>query len=96
MTETNYKIKDDFKARQIYEKAIYYSRAGYTDAKVTDRSADNSNHQWREDVLEFNGLKTRLRLHFKPCEIPKQGLPKHSLEIEFFGDEEARKSLKSN
>lgn len=96
MTETDYTIKDDFKARKIYENAIYYSKAGYTNAKVTGFSADNINHKWREDVIEFNGLKTkvRLRLLFEPCEIPEQGLPKHTLEIEFFGDEEARKSAK--
>ena len=96
MIETDYEITDDFKARQIYKRTIFYSKAGYTNAKVTEFSADNISHQWRQDVIEFKDSKNkvRLRLHFEPCEIPKQGLPKHTLEIEFFGDEEARKSSK--
>ena len=96
MIKTDYVVIDDFKARKIYENAIFYSKAGYTDEKVTESSADNINNQWKEDVIEFKDLKTkvRLRLHFEPCEIPKQGLPKHTLEIEFFGDEETRKSCK--
>lgn len=89
MTRVNYVVIDDFKARQIYEKAIFYSRAGYTDVKVTESSADNIDHQWREDVLEFKGLKTevRLRLHNYPEILNKRFLPEHSLLISFFGKE---------
>lgn len=91
MIKTDYMVIDDFKARQIYEKAIFYSKSGYEkDAKVTGFSADNINNQWREEVIEFTNLKTeaRLRLHSYPNKsLNKKTLPKHSLHIKFFGRE---------
>ncbi len=99
MTKTEYAIFDDFNARQIYEKAIFYSAMdAHKDAEIIERSADNIKHQWREDVIEFKDLKTkvRLRLHNYPNAPTNKGLPAHALEIKFSGEkiESAKERLK--
>ena len=90
MVGVDYLIEDDFKARHIYKNAIFYGMGTWNeDVRVIGFSADNVEHRWREDVIEFVGLKTevRLRLYNYPDKLNDKGLPVHSLEIEFSGEE---------
>ena len=90
----SYIILSDFKSRKIYERAIFYSAAdGYKDAKIIKRSADNIQHRWVEDVIEFTNQETKLKteviltLYNYPKILNKNSLPEHSLCITFIGKE---------
>ncbi len=88
--KTNYIILNDFKSRKIYEKAIFYSAMDrHKDAEVIERSADNIEHKWREDIIKFLDLKTevRLKLYNYPNSPNNKGLSTNTLEIKFTGEE---------
>lgn len=88
-------ITDDFDARKIYEGMVFYSRGGHNQDKieVLDYKADNVNHQWREDTYRFKDTNAEVKLtcYSFPNEIPKEGLPSHTLEIEILGEDQTRK-----
>jgi len=94
MKTTYLDITDDFEARKIYEKTYSYSRASSNTKEITFEKpqADNKEHKWREENLEFLNLNTKVKLIFYsfPNEIPKEGLAMHTLEIEILGQEQAR------
>lgn len=88
-------ITDNFKARQIYEKAIFYSKGGYeNDAEVIDSFADNINNSWVEDIIKIGENKIRLRLYTPHNKNRHRKFGEETLDIEFFGDEQTKKSAK--
>lgn len=88
------KIIKDFDARKIYENIYIYSRGAYNSKEVRNiiGRADNINHQWREEIIEFIELQTKVKLTYYsyPNELPGKELALHTLEIEILGEEQAK------
>jgi hypothetical protein len=73
---------------------VVHSRGAYNRNEVTVKGfrADNINHQWREETLEFHELQTEVKLTYysSPNELPGKELAMHTLEIEISGEKQAR------
>ena len=98
MVKTNYVLSDDFDARQMYSKAIFYSGGGWEkNVRIISFSADNVNNRWREHIVEFIDLKTEaiLRLYSYPDSLNDKGFQRHFLKVKFSGEEieSAKKAL---
>lgn len=94
MEFTYLSIIDDFDARKIYENIYAYSRGMHNSKEVRNigGKADNIHHQWREEIIEFLELQTKVKLTYysSPNELPGKELALHTLEIEISGEEQVR------
>ena len=86
------KITDDFDARYIYNGLEFHYKDGSNTDIIEKKFKADDNHQGGEQKMEFINLQTKVKLKYfsSPREIPKQGLPKHTLEIEISGKKQSR------
>ncbi len=86
------KITEDFDARHIYDGLEFHYKDKFNTDIIEKKFKADDNHKWREQNLEFVNLQTKVKLIYRsfPNEIPKQGLPEHTLEIEISGKKQSR------
>jgi hypothetical protein len=93
MEYTYLRILDNHDARGIFLGLQFYSRNmdNNQEVKVRELGVDKNEHRWEEETLEFPGLKTQVKLIFyNLMDVDKKGLPIHTLEMELFGEHQAR------
>ena len=89
------KVTDNFKSRHVYDNAVFYCKGSYSkNTEVIDFFADRINHSWEERIIRINENKIRLKLYTPHDENMKRKFGAETLDIEFFGDDEAKKSSK--
>lgn len=94
MVEFDYHVKDNFDARHLYYKAVFFAKiVNYKGAEVTRFDACNKDHSWEETEIKIGRDTVILRLE-TPHSGGKREFAKETLKIKFEGDEKTRQSSK--